>query len=108
MSLLTMQSKVQIVGTPSQNQDESWRVLLYINDGSNTFDQHDISVGDTLLLDTNQIENPSITSFTIINIHGLINNVLVDCDISYDDSNDNTVQITSFINSAFGTIALIF
>ena len=96
MSLLTMQSKVQIVGTPSQNQDESWRVLLYINDGSNTFDQHDISVGDTLLLDTNQIENPSITSFTIINIHGLINNVLVDCDISYDDSNDNTVQITSF------------
>ena len=35
MSLLKLQSKVQIIGSPSENQDGSWRVSLYINDGSN-------------------------------------------------------------------------
>lgn len=96
MSILKFQSKVQISNTPTQNQDGSWRVWLWVRDGSNTFTKDDVSVGDTVFFDTNQIEKPSITSFTIVNIHGFVYNTLVDCDISYDSDNDNTVQITSF------------
>jgi len=98
MSILKFQSKVQISNTPTQNQDGSWRVWLWVRDGSNTFTKDDVSVGDTVFFDTNQIEKPSITSFTIVNIHGFVYNTLVDCDISYDSDNDNTVQITSFNN----------